>query len=135
MTRKKKWSEFFARRAQWQARHFGRLAAAPAFVQEVVKGLWAVQELVTPPLREYGTIHRMLCDPPDIDQSEPYYNGWPGDYRRGWMHFESKEAARDFYKFATRRITFEEFRKLPHAPPSNVRIAMDARGDFTEQTV
>ena len=83
----------------------------PAFVQEIVPGLWSVQELVTPP------------------SGEPYYIGWPGDHR-GWMRFESKEAARDFYKFATGKMSSEEFKKLPRAPYSGATIDLDDNGDF-----
>lgn len=121
--RKARWQEFDAGVEWWRSRKL-----APAFLQEIVDGLWCVQVLVEP--RSYGWLYRLFRDPPKgTFGREPFYNGWPGDHR-GWMRFESKEAARDFYKFATGRISFEEYRERPHRPLSNVTIDLDESGDF-----
>lgn len=68
----------------------------PAFIQSTADGLWAVQNLCTPPLVTYGKFTRLCQDPPLCDPSEPYYSGWPGDHR-GWMRFASLVEARDYY--------------------------------------
>lgn len=100
-----------------------------AFIQEIVTGLWCVQVLRSRRIPRFGWLYRLLQDPPSPFDFAPYYDGWPGDHR-GWMRFESKEAARDFYKFATGRISREEYDLLPHAPLSDVRINLDHNGDF-----
>ena len=125
MTRKEKWKKFDEHVARWNS----RTDLAPAFVQEIVNGLWAVQVLCHPSAPAFGLVHRLFLDPPSPTLFEPFYNGWPGDHR-GWMRFESKVAARDFYRFASRRISFEEFQKLDHTPSSNVRVDLDLDGNF-----
>lgn len=125
MTRAEKWQRHDEEVGQWRK-------LAPAFIQEIVTGLWSVQTLCRPPAAIYSNIYRRFMDPPAFPIGKPHYDGWPGDHR-GWLRFESKEAARDFYKFATKLITFEEYQKLPHSPLSFVRIDLDDNGDFVER--
>lgn len=107
----------------------------PAFIQSTADGLWAVQNLCTPPLVTYGKFTRLCQDPPLCDPSEPYYSGWPGDHR-GWMRFASLVEARDYYLFATQRITMAEYheRTTARAGPRHPsrRYAIDDAGEFIE---
>jgi len=121
--RKELWRKFDAEIARVTAKK-----PAPAFIQEVVKGLWSVQVLCIDD-RRYGRYYRLFNDPPYVPVS---YYGWPGDHR-GWMRFESKESARDFYRFATRRISMEQYQNLPHTESSDVRIDLDDDGNFVEE--
>lgn len=123
--RRAKWAEYDAYVAAWYARKL-----APAFVQECeVGGLWSVQVLVHRK-RHFGWWHRFFNDPPTDTNDEPFYNGWPGDHR-GWMRFQTKEEARDFYKVDTGRITFDQYRLLgPKRGLSGVTINLNDAGDF-----
>lgn len=122
--RPKTWDEFDAIVERWKR-------YAPAFVQEVVKGLWCIQVLRRHDIPTFEQTWRARNNPPELGQFQPYYNGYPGDHR-GWERFESKEAARDFYKYNEKLITFKEFCALPHGIPSNVVINLDLKGDFID---
>lgn len=128
MTRKEKWRAFFVEIERLQYRE-----AAPAFVQEITRDLWSVQKLIRRSPPAYGLMYQLFRDPPPACNFEAYYNGWPGD-RRGWMRFESKESARDFFKFAEGMMSYSEYCSLPRAPLSLVRIELDDddRGSFVE---
>lgn len=123
MKRADRWKKFYDDAETRSRKH------APAFIQEVVVGLWSIQTLTYPRVPQHGWLYRLFNDPPSATDFEPFYNGWPGDHR-GWMRFESKESARDFYKFATDRMSWEDYQNAPAPPLSNVRINMDEHGDF-----
>src|SRR3990167_221735 len=123
-TRREQWHKFDNAVARWKA-----WKPAPAFVQEIVTGLWCVQSLVQPQILEYGWLYRLVFSPPPHGDYEPFYNRWPGDHR-GWLSFESKESARDFYRFSTGLISFKEYQSLPHAPWSGFQIDLDETGNF-----
>lgn len=127
MTRKEKWEAFHQ-----EVERLQHPDAVPAFIQEITPGLWSVQKLMRrrPPI--HGMIHQMFNDPPRAQDFEPFYNGWPGDHR-GWMRFESKESARDFYKFCEGLISFDEYRAIPKPPLSYAQVDLDDRGDFVDQ--
>lgn len=125
MSRKELWGEYDAnvkRVSEWDL--------SPAFMQQYYQdGLWQIQVLARPQIKAYSKIYRLFFNPPQEWEYEPCYHGWPGD-RRGWMRFKTKEDARDFYKLATRKMRFEDYRKIPTPAFSGVRIDMDENGDF-----
>lgn len=125
LTRKQRWDEFYGEveRLQWRGQ-------PPAFIAGHEGGLFSVQHLVSPPPPQFSWLYRLLKDPPSPREYEAYYDGWPGD-RRGWMKFASADEARDFYRYATGRIDFEQYRGLPRRPRGReVRLALDAEGNF-----
>ena len=125
MTRRESWKKYDEQVAQDRNQKL-----PPAFIQEItVGGLWCVQVLCDRN-ENFGWLHRLLNDPPK-HASERFYNGWPGDHR-GWMRFQTKEEARDFYRFCTKKISYDEFRSLDRVDISAVRIDLDDDGNFIE---
>lgn len=125
--RREKWAAFDAKIESFKARNL-----APAFVQEGVKGgLWQIQQLYRPPIPSVSSIHRIFLDPPNPQAYEPRYQPWPGG-RRGWMCFETKEAARDFYKFDNDNMTLEDFCATDPRPWSGRIINLDENGELVE---
>ena len=125
------WKEYDESISHYRGREF-----APAFAQEdFVGGLWSIQYLVHGLIdKQFDQKYRENNLPP-TDWC-PTYAAWPGD-QRGWMKFQTKEDARDFYKFATNRISmkqYDELNKKKNRKWSGKTIDMDENGDFIEGT-
>lgn len=130
-TRKAKWNAFDARYNEWIGRNL-----PPAFVCQTGAHTWRIQYLIRPTPPRRGWLYRALFDPPYIGNAEPFYNGWPGDHR-GWLSFETKECARDFYKLANRFIDFAAYRNLPDTcepfAGRGHQIDLDEQGNFASE--
>lgn len=132
-SRMQKRSELW-KRYDAEVSRFAAIILPSAFVQEErLGGLWNVQVLKRPIVPMFGCVRRIFFDPPSPDKYEPFYNAWPMDHR-GWMQFETKEDARDFYQFEMGNISSAEFSARNSAknlaPWSGKTIHLDNSGNF-----